>query len=127
MRSSTNLPPREARVTARALARALARVARTQREAAEALEQLASSLEADAPEAAELIPHTAWPWSRRVSCRLARTGRIRARRSGKTWVATRADLDAYLATCPEGRREAEPEADDTPTVASILRAVRGAA
>lgn len=123
MRSSTNLPPREARVTARALARALARVARTRREAAEALEQLASSLEADAPEDVELIPHTAWPWSRRVACRLARTGRIRARRSGKTWVTTRADL----ATCPEGRPEAEPEADDAPTVASILQAVRGAA
>lgn len=84
----------------RDLARALARLARAQRESADALEALATAAAEPTGDPAELVPHSRWPFSRRVACRLARTGAIKAKRSGKSWIATRGELDRYLASLP---------------------------
>lgn len=102
-------------------AAALRLAARAHRVTADALEALAAAHAEPQADPSELVEHERWPFSRRVACKLARSGAIKAKRSGKRWIATRAALDAYLASCPGA---AKPADDGAPSVASILRAVR---
>lgn len=103
------------------IARALARLARTHRETADALDALAAAHGEAQSDPAELVPHTRWPWSRRVSCRLARSGAIVATRSGKSWIATRGAIDAYLASCPAARAERDDDASAADAIAAVRR------
>lgn len=105
------------------IARALARLARAQRDVADALEALAAAHAEPQSDPSEWVPHTAWPVaSPRVACRLARSGAIEAKRSGKRWIATRAELDRYLAACPAAQVTHVEE--HKPTAADELESVR---
>jgi len=81
------------------------------------------------PDASEWLPHTKWPVkSPRVACALARSGAIPAHRSGRTWIARRADIDAWVlaqpvATPPE-LETSEPSNDFEPIEASRRAAMR---
>lgn len=74
-----------------------------------------------APSPEDWLPHPAWPFPRKRSAWLASTGRIDARRDGRTWYARRRDVDAYVASLPR----AEPVAAERPQ--SLMDAVRDAA
>jgi len=66
---------------------------------------------ARAPVVDEWIPHTAWPvGGRKRAARLASSGAISAHRVGRTWMALRSDVDAWIAAQPApAPRSTEPE------------------
>lgn len=50
--------------------------------------------------AGEHIPHSRWGLPRRVACALAAAGTIAAVKRGRSWFATRAEIDRYFAEAP---------------------------
>jgi hypothetical protein len=74
----------------------------------------------------ELVTSDDWidqkgsPLGRRLHCEAARTGALRARKVGKTWLARRADIDAYIEAHGKKAPSDRPVTDEATAVAEIL-------
>ncbi len=79
--------------------------------------ELAASADAD-----PWVPHTKWPWSRRVA--LARAKSFGAVKSGRTWLLRQSELDRAIEAMRVAPKKVELEEDDL--LAMTSRAARKA-